>query len=511
MVIVEASLSRVGALPELSGMARAGLPIRRRLGSNGRYSLNRPAAPWVREHSGKTVEPVERLGVCGMAARKRRPNLALAGLMHEGAIGNAQLARAVNRAGAELGVTLHYDKTSVSHWLRGTLPRPSARPAITEALSRLLARPVTSTEAGFNEASESAESSCVVAGTMDLGRADMDPSRRAVLGTGLYSAALVVPTFEDVTRGSGTPTAAPATRIGMSEVATVRTMTEKIADILDDLGGGHARPMAAAFLVNTVGPYLRAGGMQAAQNAMRSAASDLVYLTGWMAMYEREHGLGQSYYVKALKLAGQAKDHLTYCRTLRGMALQASNLGYGNRALELADSAAQAAPAAGPRLVAFLRGQQAHGAAMVDDRRQAFTRLRETAEALDRAEGRNDHLGGYDRAAYEFHVAHVLWELGDRDGSVRALRRSNRHRPEGERQGRVHATGLLATRLMEMRHVEEACAEWDRFLDDYAGIASARGDEHFATLRRGLRPYRSLPAVAALAGRAREVGRRKTT
>jgi hypothetical protein len=27
-------------------------------------------------------------------------------------------------------------------------------------------------------------------------------------------------------------------------------MTGKVADILDELGGGHARPMAAAFLVN---------------------------------------------------------------------------------------------------------------------------------------------------------------------------------------------------------------------------------------------------------------------
>lgn len=69
--------------------------------------------------------------------------------MREGAFGNAQLARAVNRAGAELGVTLHYDKTSVSHWLKGALPQQAARPAITEALSRLLARPVTSTGVGL--------------------------------------------------------------------------------------------------------------------------------------------------------------------------------------------------------------------------------------------------------------------------------------------------------------------------------------------------------------------------
>lgn len=449
------------------------------------------------------------LGGYEMTRRVRTPNEALAGLIREGGIGNSQLARAVNRAGAELGVTLQYDKSSVSHWLAGSMPKPEARAAVTEAISRLLGRPVTSLEAGLGETTDLPNTPDAVSGVIDLGRADMDPSRRAVLGTGLYSAALIVPRFEDVTGRIEATAAGPTVRIGMGEVATVRTMTERIADILDDLGGGHARPMAAAFLVNTVGSYLQADGSEAVKKAMRAAAADLVYLTGWMAMYEREHGLGQRYYEKALKLAGGAEDHVTYCRTLRGMALQASNLGYGNKALKLADSAAEAAPAAGPRLTAFLRGQQAHGAAMVKDRRMAFTRLRETEDALSQADGRNDAVGGYDRAAYLFHTAHVLWEVGDQHGSVKALRRSNKHRPEAERQGRVHATGLLATRLLAMRHVEESCAEWEQFLDGYTTISSARGDDHFATLREGLRPYRQLPAVRALSERAREVARLK--
>ncbi|MER6843618.1 hypothetical protein [Streptomyces platensis] len=444
-----------------------------------------------------------------MAPRSRTPNLALAGLMREGGIGNAQLARAVNRAAAELGVALHYDKSSVSHWLKGSLPKKEAREAVTEALSRLLKRPVTRAAAGLGESAAPGEPADIAAGVMDLGRADMDPSRRAVLGAGLYSAALVVPGFDAVSGRAEAATAGRTVRIGMGDIETVRKMTENIADMLDDLGGAHARPMAAAFLVNTVGPYLKADGTAEARKAMRSAAADLVYLTGWMAMYEREHHIGQRYYVKALKLAGAAEDHLTYCRTLRGMALQASHLGHGAKSLELADSAAESAPAASPRLTAFLRGQQAHGAAMVKDRRQAFTRLRETEAALSRADGRNDHIGGYDRAAYEFHVAHVLWESGDRPESVRALRRSNRCRPAAERQGRLHTNGLLARRLLAMRHVEESCEVWSRFLDDYTGTSGARGDDHFTALRQGLHPYRQLPAVRQLSERAREVARLK--
>ncbi|MFF7789677.1 hypothetical protein [Streptomyces sp. NPDC007991] len=443
-----------------------------------------------------------------MPRRPRTPNTALAALMQTGGIGNAQLARRVNATGRELGVTLHYDKTSVSHWLAGSVPKPEARPAVTEALSRLLGRPVTCTEIGWPD-TKGAETHGPVAGVIDLSRADMDPSRRGVLKTGMYAAALAVPRYEDVTGRLESVTAGRTVHIGRSDVETVRTMTDKVADILDQVGAGHARPMAAAFLVNTAGPYLRASGTEQVTRDMRAAVADFVYLTGWMAMYENQQGLGQKYYLRALELAGAAEDHVTYCRTLRGMSLQATHLGHGAKGLELADAAAEAAPSAGPRLVAFLRGQQAAAAAMTGDRHTALTRLTETETALARADNRRDAVGGYDQAAYFFHEAHVRWHLKDREGSIRALRQSNAVRSPLERQGRVHCLGVIAERQFRMRHVEAACETWGQFLDEYMTISSARGDEHLKALRKSLPVYKTLPAVRALSERAREVARLK--
>jgi hypothetical protein len=439
----------------------------------------------------------------------RTPNRSLATLLATAGWDNGRLARAVNRTGLESGLALSYDKTAVSHWLSGTMPRPPVRPVIAEALSRRLGRPVTVAEAGFATGTAPDSAPDPVSGLLDLGRADMDPSRRGLLTAGLYSATLTVPLFTDLAKRPADPCPGRTVRIGGSEVATVRTMTERIAGILDELGAGHARPMAAAFLVNTVGPYLQANATTRVKAAMLSAASDLTYLTGWMAMYETAHGLGQRYYVKALKLAGEAQDHTTYCRTLRGMALQASNLGYGPKALELADSAAEAAPASGPRLRAFLAGQQAHGAAMVKDKRQAFSRLAETRTALSQAEGRNDAVGGYDASAYHFHVSHVLYELNDLTGSVKALQLSNRVRPAHDRQGRMHANGVLGGRQLELGHLEAACSSWNRFLDDYASLSSARGDNHFATMRAGIRPHLTNRIAKQLDDRAREMAQLK--
>ena len=91
------------------------------------------------------------------------------------------------------------------------------------------------------------------------------------------TAALLVPGYTELADRLDTSkkdvTAGRTVHIGDSEVETVRVMTDRIADILDELGGGHARPMAAAFLANTVMPWLRADGTPAVKKSMLAAAS----------------------------------------------------------------------------------------------------------------------------------------------------------------------------------------------------------------------------------------------
>lgn len=423
-----------------------------------------------------------------------------------------KLAHAVNRLGTEAGLRLTYSQSSVAQWIRGSQPSERVRPLIIEALERQLGRPVAYEEAGLKRPMSEGgdERGDTVESLLQLGKADMDPSRRRVLAVGIYSAALSVPLFADVASAEDRERITrPTGHIGQGEVDVVRRMTDKIADILDELGGGHARPMAAAFLVNTVAPYLKAGATGRVHRDMLSAASDLTYLAGWMAMYERAHGLGQKYYLEALKLAGESRDQVTYCRTLRGMSLQASNLHHGLKALELADSAAEAAPQAGPRLVAFLRGQQAHASAMVGGRRAAYARLKEAEAALAKADSRRESVGGYGQAAYLFHVSHVHYENRDLEDSIKAMKQSIKATPIQERQGRLHANAVLAQRQFEIGHVEEACASWGVFLDDYAVLSTSRGDEHFDKMRKSLAPHRKSRVVREMGDRIRMVAAMK--
>ncbi|MFH8630144.1 tetratricopeptide repeat protein [Streptomyces lydicus] len=436
----------------------------------------------------------------------REPNRHLERLYQQTGWTLRQFVQAVNRIGTERGTPLKYREPSAHQWRRGHLPKETARPLILEALARKLGRPVTHAEAGFPAPAGSSHATpSAVEGLIDLGRGDMDPSRRSVLGIGLFSVALTVPNWPDVVGRMEAVQVGGTPRIGMPEVDMVIAMTERISELDDQFGGRHARPMAAAFLVNTVAPYLRADAPESVRKAMMSAASDLCYLTGYMAVDEGAHSLAQQYYLKALELAGAAEDYLTYCTTLRGMSVQAVDLGHGREAQRLADAAAAASPQAGPRMRAFLAGQQAHAYAQIGESNNALMYLREAEVAMDRAESRGKAFGSYDPAALNYHISQVRYELGDLPGSIKAMQESDKVRYGVYRRARVRHRAALAERQLEVGHLEAACVTWNLALDDYPLVQSGRADQRMQKMLKLIRPHLKNHAARALHERARLV------
>ncbi|MFF1644163.1 tetratricopeptide repeat protein [Streptomyces sp. NPDC058240] len=436
-------------------------------------------------------------------------NTALERLFRETGWTLRQCAQAINRVGTERGTPKQYHAPSVHQWLSGSVPREDARPLILEAFARRLGRPVTYAEVGFPDPEDGTEAtpSSTVDGIIDLGRLDMDPSRRSVLSVALFSVALTVPNWPDVVGRMEAAQIGSRTRIGMSDVHTVSAMTEQLSSMDDQFGGRTARPLAATFLVNTVAPFLRTDGPEDVRKAMMSAASDLCYLTGYMAVDEGLHGLAQRYYLKALELAGASEDHLTYCTTLRGMSVQAVDLGQGPMAMRLADAAAASSPQAGPRMRAFLAGQQAHASAQVGDRRSALVYLKEAEVAMDKAESRGKAFGSYAPASLNYHTSQVRFEMGDVHGAVAAMQESDRLRDSVYRRTRVKERAILAERQLAVGHLEAACQTWGLALDDYPLVNSGRIDKRMTDMFNLIRPHARNHDAQALYERARETVR----
>lgn len=80
-------------------------------------------------------------------------NTGLETLLEQAQWSRTQLANAVNRLGDQLGMTLKYDHSAVSHWLSGTQPRERVRRIILEVLERRIGRPLTYAEAGLRQPS----------------------------------------------------------------------------------------------------------------------------------------------------------------------------------------------------------------------------------------------------------------------------------------------------------------------------------------------------------------------
>ncbi|MGW7067063.1 hypothetical protein ACWGII_18580 [Streptomyces sp. NPDC054855] len=182
------------------------------------------------------------------------PNEPLQRLSTESGWTLSQCARAVNRVGAEDGTPLKYNGSAVHHRLGGTTPRSAAvRRFVVEAFARRLRRPVPHAESGFpTPADQEQRPPLTVEGLIELGRQDMDPSRRSVLGASLFSVALTIPGWPDVIGRAEAVAMNQTQRIGMSDVEMVIAMTERVSDLNDEFGGRYARPMAAAFLINFV-------------------------------------------------------------------------------------------------------------------------------------------------------------------------------------------------------------------------------------------------------------------
>ncbi|MFC7470079.1 hypothetical protein ACFQVA_24675 [Actinomadura keratinilytica] len=214
-----------------------------------------------------------------MAARPlvaRQPNERLQALIQEAGCSNAGLARRVNMCGAEHGLDLRYDKTSVARWLRGQQPRGRAPGVIAEALGRKLGRTVTIDEIGMANGKNLASGvglqfSPTVLGAIEqvceLWRSDV--GRRDFLsGSTVASSALVEPSRDwliSVPDGQVSRQAGP--RVGQADVAAVRAMTQALVDLDHQYGSGHVRPVVVHYLNSVV------SGLLAAPTARRSAGS----------------------------------------------------------------------------------------------------------------------------------------------------------------------------------------------------------------------------------------------
>ncbi|UFQ16332.1 MULTISPECIES: transcriptional regulator [Streptomyces] len=457
-----------------------------------------------------------------MAARPlvaRQPNERLQALIQEAGCSNAGLARRVNMCGAEHGLDLRYDKTSVARWLRGQQPRGRAPGIIAEALGRKLGRTVTIDEIGMANGKNLASGvglqfSPTVLGAIEqvceLWRSDV--GRRDFLSGSTVAASALVEPSRDWLISAPDPqvgrTAGP--RVGMADVAAVKAMTEALTRLDHQYGSGHVRPVVVHYLNSVVSGLLAGSYREAVGRELFAAVARLTELAGYMAVDTGQPGLAQRYYIQALRLAQAAGD-----RGYGGYVLAASmshlaaQLGNPREIAQLARAAQEGTRGrVTPRAEAMFYAAEARGHALLGDARATQAVAGRAVEAMDRAAAEGDSgddpvwIQHFDHAYLADEMAHCHRDLGQADAAARSAQESLDGHPPTRARRRAIGLVLLATAQVQRREVEQACHTGMQAVELLGTLRSNRGAEYLEDFQQRLEPYREEAVVREFGARA---------
>lgn len=453
-----------------------------------------------------------------MAARPlvaRQPNERLQALIQEAGCSNAGLARRVNLCGAEHGLDLRYDKTSVARWLRGQQPRGQAPAVIAEALGRKLGRTVSVDEIGMADGKNLSSSvglhfAATVSGAVEqvceLWRSDVG-RRDFLAGASVAASALVEPSRDWLITGPDPQVARTGgPRVGLADVAAVRAMTAMLVDLDHRFGSGHVRPVVVHYLNSVVSTLIAGSYREETGRQLFSAVSRLTELAGYMAVDTGQPGLAQRYYIQALRLAQAAGD-----RGYGGYVLAASmshlaaTLGNPREITQLARAAQEGARGAvTPTALAMFYAAEARGHALLGDARSCEEVAARAMAAMERSDPDDDPewIAHFDHAYLADELAHCHRDLEQPRLAARQAQAALDGHPEQRVRRRAVDLVLLATAQLQQREVEQACDTGARAVELMSGLRSNRGVEYLEDFRHRLEPFREQRAVREFQARA---------
>ncbi|MFF4400036.1 MFS transporter [Streptomyces sp. NPDC001480] len=467
-----------------------------------------------------------------MSREQRGPNEKLGTVLALAGISNAGLARRVNDLGAQRGLTLRYDKTSVARWVsKGMVPQGAAPHLIAAAIGQKLGRPVPLHEIGLADADPAPEVGLAfprdvgqaVRSATDLYRLDL-AGRRAGAGgiwqslAGSFAVSayatpasrwLITPADSSVARdanlseGSGAPL-----KVGHSDVQKLREAAEDARRWDSKYGGGDWRSsMVPECLRVEAAPLLLGSYSDEVGRALFGASAELTRLAGWMAFDTGQQEAAQRYYIQALRLARAAADVPLGGYVLASMSLQATYRGFGDEGVDLAQAALERNRGlATARTMSFFRLVEARAHARAGDAQAAGAALKAAEGWLERSrDGDQDPswLGfyGYDRFAAD--AAECYRDL-KAPRQVRRFTEQALSKPT-EEFVRSHGLRLVVSAVAELEsgNLDAACEQGVRAVEVAGRISSARTTEYVKDLLHRLEPYGDEPRVVELRERAR--------
>jgi hypothetical protein len=439
-------------------------------------------------------------------------NAALCALLDEAGMSNTALARAIVTAGAEEGVHVGTNTTSVKRMLDGAQPRWPVPRLVAKVLSRHLHREISVAESGFVDrtpASDDRFDGLGCSGTLDgtvrtvveLSGRDME-RRKFLLGSAFAAAAfsepalfaLTVPPAENTARVAGQ-------RIGMADVEILHENIAHLRRLDHRYGSGRVREQVVQLLHREANTVMHGTYTERTGRALLGAVAQASWVAGSMAADVGRHSLAQRYYIQTLNLAMSAGDRLYAANVLSHMSRQTVQIGHGaitehdrlrhaRQAIALARAGHSVANGnATPVLSTLLHAVEARGHALLGDANSTRAAVREAERHYDRARpGDEPHwLAFYTEAELAADLGRCLRDVGEPDPAIRLITHARDTYEPWRVRSRCFVQTDLATAHLVGRDYEHAAAIGRDAVRTAGQVSSTRTLDRLRTLQRKVR------------------------
>ena len=339
-----------------------------------------------------------------------------------------------------------------------------------------------------------------------------DIGRREVIASVWAAAALSEPFGRWLLDPADRDVACAGSRhVGQADVDAVWSMCTAFADTDRRMGGGNARRTLICYADEAVAPLLTGRYTDEIGRELFAAVARLCDIAGFMCFDSDRQGLGQKYFITALRMAKTSGDHALGAHILTDMSMQAQHQRHAHEAVALADASVAAAARSGSAsTLARCHAVQAKALATRGDASDSDHALNQAERALDRAAPQGEPFW-----ITFFTPQQLAAEAMYTAAEVRRASLVRRHAADalttvdGMQRRQVLATATLAASYLPAddtaqagaaTDVEQACDVLRGVLPVIGSLASARAHGLVSTVRSRLAGYPQVPAVQELEG-----------
>jgi hypothetical protein len=276
--------------------------------------------------------------------------------------------------------------------------------------------------------------------------------------------------------------------------------TSKSFDRLDrEYGGDFSRQLAAKYLHDWVIPRLSRPVESSARSDLFLAAAVLCELIGYMAYDAEKHGMGQQYFVQALRLAKEAGNRAYGAFVLATISHQALYLDNPRQALRMIGAAKEGYRGSGvPTVLAELAMLEATAYSVLGDRNSCAVSLMEAertfSQQVDEVPNWASH---WDQAVFSSFIGDCWLNLGV-PAEARPHLELVRDKSEHQVRRTVYTAGQLSRLHLLEGDIDEAAHYALTAAQSATGTKSKRSNKVVRELRKNLSKYSIDPSVREL-------------